>query len=90
METKQYTIIKESYRPDFDDWAESQYTGTLEELKEMFSYTIECGRVYMHEEGALPVKRIEKIEDIHELEEALNNASHIYCASGEPDNFYLV
>lgn len=94
METKQYTIIRESYCPHRGDWEESQHSGSLEELKEMFSYTLECGRAYMYEEGALPVKRIEKIEDIYELEEALNNASHNAshnrCDSEEPDNFCLV
>ena len=75
METKQYTIIKERYRPNFDDYAESQYTGTLEQLKEMFSYTLECGRAYMHEDGALFVPFVEDIKDIGVLEEALNNAS---------------
>lgn len=87
MENQQYTMTVESYRSQFNDCEENKHTGTLEELKEMFSYTIECGRAYMHEEGALPVKRVENISDIYELEEALNNASHNSCR-GEPDNYY--
>lgn len=87
METNNNTMTFECYRPQFEDWAENKYTGTLEELKKMFSYTIECGREYMHEDGALFVQRVEDISDIYELEEALNNASHNSCR-GEPNNYY--
>ena len=87
MENQQYTMTVERYRPQFDDWAENKHTGTSENLKKCFRYTIECGRAYMHEDGALPVKRVEDISDIYELEEALNNASHNSCR-GEPNNYY--
>lgn len=74
MET--YTIISERYRPHFDDYKEKSTSGTLEELKDYFSYTLECGRAYQHERGCKRVKSDRKIGDIDDLVEALNNAAY--------------
>ena len=42
---KQFTIVKTRRG------RETEYTGTLEELIQVFQYTLECGRSYEHEKG---------------------------------------
>lgn len=77
MASKVYTI-KETHYPLWGDRVrEHQYTGTLEELIQMFSYTLEVGESWQHERGN---KRINRkpgtIKSLcTNLENARNNAA---------------
>ena len=49
MAAKVYTIKETHYPLLGDRIREHQYTGTLEELIQMFSYTLEVGESWQHE-----------------------------------------
>ena len=56
-EPKVYTI-KETYIPLFGGRErEKTITGTLEELVERYSYTLECGACYQNEKGRKKINR---------------------------------
>ena len=57
MAKKVYTI-KEKHWPLWGDKVrEHEYTGTLEELTKMFSYTLEVGESWQHERGNKRINR---------------------------------
>lgn len=63
---KEYTIIK------YHRGRETEVTGTIEELTEYFSYTLECGASWQNEKGCRKVNKNPKT--IKSLINAINNA----------------
>ena len=80
---KQYilTCIKER--------ADSRHTmtGTVEELVESCSYTLECGQSYQHEKGNKKINRNPK--SISSLVNNLNNAVNNSAANGYAGKYYI-
>lgn len=77
---KIYTIKSTRYRSHFGDYKEDTHQGTLEELKEAFSYTLECGESYEHERGNYKINTNPKT--ISSLVSMLNKAEHNRAADG--------
>ena len=63
---KEYTIIK------YHRGRKTEVTGTIEELTEYFSYTLECGASWQNERGCRKVNKNPKT--IKSLINAVNNA----------------
>lgn len=53
---------------------------TLEELKDYFSYTLECGRSYQYRKGSKKIKSNDEIKTIKSLISNLNNACANSCS----------
>lgn len=65
--------MEQTYKIEFTHNDRSRIIeGTLEELIDRFSYKLECGAAYQHEEGCREVSK--NPEDIDDLIESLNNA----------------
>ena len=69
---KTFTIIGRFQ--GFSNRPPKEMTGTLEELKKSFKYTLECGKSYEHESGNYKVNTDPK--SIKALVSALNKAEH--------------
>jgi hypothetical protein len=72
---KTFTIVKTRLRG-----SDSETTGTLAELIEAYSYTLECGAAYSHEKGNAKINR--KPSGIAALIKNLNNAVNNSAANG--------
>lgn len=80
---KQYTISKKKvYRTG----SVTQKTGTLEQLVEYFSYTLECGKCYEHEKGNKKINTSPK--SIKSIVSNINNASDNSALNGDSGCFY--
>jgi len=79
---KIYTI--ENYNHNKDRRYEQ--TGTLEELVQAYSYTLECGASYSHEEGNSKINRYPK--SVKTLVKNLNNAVNNSAANGYAGQTY--
>lgn len=79
-EAKVYNIIKN--RRDKD----TVYTGTLPELINMFSYTLEVGASWQHEKGNKKINRNPKTGAA--LVTNLNNAKNNAAANGYCPDYY--
>ena len=73
---KRYIVTKINHRTE----ARYRHTGTLPELVQTFSYTLECGASYQHEKGNKKINRNPK--SINGLITALNNAVNNSAANG--------
>jgi hypothetical protein len=62
------------------------FIGTVAELTEMFSYTLECGRSYEHEKGNKKINT--KPKTINSLINNLNNAINNSAANGYSNTSY--
>lgn len=71
-------FIIESYRSRSN--STTRYSGTVEELVMIFSYTLECGASYQHEKGNKKINRNPKT--IKSLISNLNNAVNNSAANG--------
>ena len=61
-------------------------TGTLEDLIDAFSYTLECGASYQNEKGNKKINKSPKT--IKALVDNLNKAKTNSAANGSPDTVY--
>lgn len=82
---KEYTIIMTRYRWDGGS-RERRVTGTLEYLKQYFSYTLECGRSWERERGNKKINTDPKTA--RSLVTNLNNAVTNSAANGCPSEWY--
>jgi hypothetical protein len=71
---KVYTVVKTRDRGDRPGL---EFTGTVSELVEKFSYTLECGQSWQHEKGNKKINRNPKTIDglITNLNNAVNNTA---------------
>ena len=80
---KVYKVTKER-----DRGTAMSFDGTVEELTQCFSYTLECGECYQHEKGNKKINRHPK--SIDSLIKNLNNASNNRAANGySGEHYYL-
>ena len=79
---KEYTIIQTRYRYGYGDPHVKENTGTLDYLKEYFSYTLECGRSWQWEKGRKKIPEMQNIRSGKVLVNALNNAEDNRAANG--------
>ena len=86
---KNYTIEILRIRLGRDDTTR-QVSGTLEELKEYFGYTLECGRSWQYEKGNKKIPRPEDIKGIKTLIRALNNSKANTCRYYQDEYFSLI
>ncbi len=77
-----YTIESTSYRTG----ASHKMTGTLEELCQSFSYTLECGHSYQHEKGNSKINT--KPKTIKSLITNINNAETNRTANGCASRYF--
>lgn len=75
---KQYTIRQTRY--GLNGWREHDYTGTLAELIEKFSYTLLKGHSWEHQRGCKKINTQPKT--IRSLITNLNNAENNATANG--------
>ena len=66
----------------------TEYKGTIDELIEAFSYTLECGKCYEHERGNKKINMNPK--GIKSLVTNLNNATNNSAQNGYSENYYTV
>lgn len=79
MTQKTYTIVKTRGRTG----TESEFTGTVEELTDMFSYTLECGNSWNSKINRTP-------KTAKSLVNALNKCvSELQSGSYYPDDYEL-
>lgn len=83
---KQFTIKETRY--SFNGMREKEITGTLEELIQYFSYTLECGKSWERERGNKKINVHPKT--IKSLVTNLNNAKANSAANGCPNEYYDV
>ena len=83
---KQFTIKETRY--SFNGMREKEITGTLEELIQYFSYTLECGKSWERERGNKKINVHPKT--IKSLVNNLNNAKTNSAANGCPNEYYDV
>ena len=78
--TKVYTIKHVS----LSTGTERTQTGTLAELTDAYSYTLECGKAYEHERGNAKItmspRTVESL--VTNLNRAINNSSRLGSANG--------
>ena len=76
---KEYTILKTSCRTG----ATREITGTLEELKKYFKYTLECGESWQEEKGNHKINTNPKSINalINNLNWAVNNSAANGCGN---------
>ena len=79
---KTFTIEKHTIR------STSTYTGTVQELVEKFSYTLDCGRSYEREKGNKKINTNPK--SIKSLVSNLNNAVNNSAANGYSSTVYVL
>jgi len=82
--SKIYTIVSERASRG----SKSEFTGTVSELIDMFSYTLEVGACYQHEKGNKKINRQPKT--IKGLITNLNNAKTNAAANGYSDTHYYL
>lgn len=80
MATKKNYKIKVTRVRLYGDSTERTYEGTLEELTDMFSYTLECGASWSYEKGNSQINRHPKTIKslISNLNKASRNSSRCY------------
>ena len=66
---------------------DTEFVGTIVELTEAFSYTLECGASYSYEVGNKKINRTPK--GIKSLVKNIDNASNNSAANGWSDTSYL-
>jgi len=79
---KTYTVIRKNMRTD----RESEMTGTIPELVEDFSYTLECGESYQHERGNKKINTNPKT--FKSLLNNINNAVSNSASNGCANSYY--
>lgn len=82
--SKEFTVIKTKCSTG----QTYTFSGTLSELIECFSYTLECGASYQYERGNKKINRNPK--SIKSLISNLNNASNNAAANGYSGVDYTV
>jgi hypothetical protein len=82
MPAKTYTVTSTRVRTN----STITFEGTLPELIEKFSYTLECGASYSHEKGNKKINRNPK--SIKSLVSNLNNAVNNSAANGYAGIYY--
>ena len=82
MPVKTYTVTSTRVRTN----STITFEGTLPELLEKFSYTLECGASYSHEKGNKKINRNPK--SIKSLVSNLNNAVNNSAANGYAGIYY--
>jgi len=65
---------------------ESDFVGTIAELTQAFSYTLDCGYSYQHESGNKKINKTPK--GIKSLVKNIDNASNNSAANGWSDSSY--
>ena len=65
---------------------ESFYKGTIDELIQCFSYTLECGASYQHEKGRKKINCMPKT--LASLVTNLNNAKNNSASNGYSPEYY--
>ncbi len=81
-QAKVYTVIS------YHRGRETEYTGTVEELTEKFSYRLECGRSWQYQKGCKKVNTAPKT--IKQLLTALDNAVYnTQSACYDRDSYWL-
>lgn len=84
--TKTYVICEFRYR--VNGVVEKRYTGTIDELLEIFGYTLQCGKDYEHERGNRKINTNPKTGK--SLCTALNNAAHNISRNGLTEREYIL
>lgn len=82
---KSYTIISNRRNYGRAD-STSEFTGTIPELLEDFSYTLECGASWEHEKGNSKINRYPKT--IKSLVSNLNKSERNSAANGDSRTSY--
>ena len=65
---------------------ESEFVGTIAELTQSFSYTLDCGYSYQHETGNKKINKTPK--GIKSLVKNIDNAANNSAANGWSDTSY--
>ena len=86
MKAKIYKIGKSHYNAHTNSCRERIYEGTLAELIETFSYTLESGAAYAHEKGNFKINR--KPKTAKSLVDMLIKADHNRALNGIGMNDY--
>ena len=89
MAAKKVFTIKETHHSLFGSGVKERFhTGTLEELTEKFSYTLECGKSWEYERGNKKISM--KPRTIDSLCKNLTNARNNCARNGYSGDYYEV
>jgi|TARA_R110000851_G_scaffold230898_10_gene383780 hypothetical protein len=81
--SKSFTIAKTNSRNS----SSNEFTGTIDELTNMFSYTLDCGRSWQHEQGNVKINTNPR--GIKSLIKNLNNSINNSAANGWSNYSYV-
>lgn len=79
-----FTITKRNFRSG----RELSHTGTIEELTQCFSYTLDCGKSYEREKGNSKINT--KPKNIKSLVDNINKAMDNSAANGAASDFVFI